>query len=93
MLHEVVQLVQTFILFETLAFLKVPELQLVVQGAGQDVATIGGKFDKGHRGVGFIDQCFQALPAITVPNSTEPIIAAGHYERAISVEVHSSDRI
>lgn len=93
MLCKAKRLRLAFILFDALALLKVPQLELVVQSAGQDEAAVGGEHHKGHRRVGFIYQCFQALPAVAVPNSAEAIIAAGHYQGAVSVEVYSCDRV
>lgn len=82
-----------FILLDTLALLKVPQLQLVVQSAREDETAVWGEPHKGHRRVGFINQGFEALPAVAIPDAAQAIIAAGHYQSAVSVEVHSCDRI
>ena len=83
----------TFILLDTLALLKVPQLQLVVQSAGEDEAAIWGEPHKGHRRVGFINQGFEALPAVAVPDPAQAIVAAGHNQGAVSVEVYRRDRV
>lgn len=90
---EARQLKLAFILFDTLALLKVPQLELVVQSASKDEAAVGGEHHKGHRRVGFVYEGFQALPAVAVPYSAQAIIAAGNYQCAISVEVYSCDRV
>ena len=83
----------TFILFKAFALLKVPELQFVVQGAGQDVAAVGRKLHKRDRRVGLIYERFEALATIAVPYPTKAIIAAGYNQGAISVEVYSCNGI
>ena len=60
----------TFVLFETFALLKVPQLELVVKSARQDEPAIGRKPDKGNRRVGFINQGLEALATIAVPDAT-----------------------
>lgn len=82
-----------FILFDAFALLKVPEFQLVVQSASEDEAAIGGEPDKGYRWVGLIYEGFEALPAVAVPDPAQSIVAAGDYQSAIPVEVHSCHRV
>lgn len=84
---------RTFILLDTFALLKIPQLQLVIQCASQDEPSIGREPHKRHRWVCLVYEGFQALPAIAVPYSAQSIIAAGDYESTIPVEVHSCDRI
>ncbi len=83
----------TFILLDTFALLEIPQLQLMIQSAGQDESSIGREPHKRHRWVCLIYEGFQALPAIAVPDSAQSIIAAGDYECSIPVEVYSCDRI
>ena len=82
-----------FILLDAFALLKVPQLQLVVQSASENEAAIWGEPHEGHRRVGFINQGFEALPAAAVPDPAQAVIAAGHYQSTVSVEVHSCDRV
>ena len=79
----------TLILFDALALLIVPQFQSVVQCASQDEPAVRREPHKRHWWVCLIYEGFQALPAVAVPYSAQPIVAAGDYQGAISVEVHS----
>lgn len=85
--------VLTFILLDTFAFLKIPKLQLMVQSAGKNEAPIGRESHKGYRWVRFIYQGFKALSTVAVPYSAQTIIAAGHYQCAVPIEVYCCDRV
>ena len=83
----------TLVLFDALALLIVPQFQPVVQCASQDEPAIGREPHKRYWWVCLIYEGFEALPAIAVPYSAQPIVAAGDDQGAISVEVHSCHRI
>lgn len=72
---------------ETLAPAVVPQLEGVVQRGGQDVLAVGAELDEGHGGVVVVYQRLEALARRCVPYATQPVVAGGDYEGAISVEV------
>ncbi len=54
----------------------------------EDVSAIGGELDERDGRVLVVDDGLQAVPGLGVPDAAQAVVAAGHDQRAVTVEVH-----
>ncbi len=81
----------TCVCLETFAFRVIPQLERVVECRCQNVLAIRTKFYKWHRWVVVVYQSFQALPRGCVPDAAEAVVRGRNDQRAIPVEMDSTD--
>ena len=55
--------------------------------------TVWWEFDKADGRIIVVDQRFEALAGRRVPDPAQAVIAAGHDETAVPVEVHRAHRV
>ena len=55
--------------------------------------TVGREFDEGNRRVVVVNERLKTLPGCGVPDAAEAVVAGGHDEAAVPVEVHCADGV